>query len=147
MPAEKLSFGCFKYGLLCHCPLFLVTDRTFLVNNLAISLAQQNPPPSLFPNDAPTSAAGHLSDARQWGLRALALASSINPPERTEECDEACAVATINLGDFAMMEGDLAEARKKFEEGKSLSKAIEFPDGIGKADESLKELQKRSYAR
>ena len=117
------------------------------MNNLAISLAQQNPPPSLTPNDAPTSAAGHLSDARQWGLRALALSSSIKPPERTEECDEACAVATVNLGDFAMMEGDEVEARKRFEEGKSLSKAIGFLDGIGRADESLKELQKRKCAR
>ena len=147
MSAKELPFGCFKYDLPWHCPLFLVTDKSLPVNNLAISLAQQNPPPSLTPNDAPTSAAGHLSDARQWGLRALDLASSIKPPERTEECDEACAVATINLGDFAIMEGDLAEARNRFEEGKSLSKAIGFPDGIGRADESIKELQKRTYGR
>ena len=147
MPAKKLSFGCFKYDLPYRYSLSLITDKSLPVNNLAISLAQQNPPTSLTPHDAPTSAAGHLSDARQWGLRALALASSIKPPERTEECDEACAVATINLGDFAMMEGDVAEARKRFEEGKSLSKAIGFPDGIGRADDSLKELQKRRYAR
>ena len=147
MPAKKLPFGCSKYDLPFHYSLTLITDKGLPVNNLAISLAQQNPPTSLNPNDAPTSGAGHLSDARQWGLRALALASSIKPPERTEECDEACAVATINLGDFAMMEGDVAEARKRFEEGKSLSKAIGFPDGIGRADESLKELQKRRYAR
>ena len=147
MPAEKLSFGCFKYDPPYHYPLSLSTDRILPVNNLAISLAQQNPPPSLIPNEAPTSAAGHLSDARQWGLRALALASSIKPPERTEECDEACAVATINLGDFALMEGDLAEARKRFEQGKSLSKGIGFPDGVGRADESMKELQKRVYGR
>ena len=147
MSAKKLPFSCSKYDLACYCALFPLTDNPLSVNNLAISLAQQHPPPSLTPNDAPTSAAEHLSDARQWGLRALALASSIKPPERTEECDEACAVATINLGDFAMMEGDLAEARKRFEEGKSLSKAIGFPDGIGRADESIKELQKRTYAR
>ena len=110
------------------------------MSNLAISLAQQNPPPSLTPSQAPSSSASHLYDARQWGLKALALASSIQPPQRTEECDEGCAVATINLGDFAMMEGDVAEARRRFEEGKSISKGIGFLEGVARADESLKEL-------
>ena len=112
------------------------------MNNLAISLAQQNPPPSLTPNQAPSSAASHLSDARQWGLKALALASSIKPPQRTEECDEGCAVATINLGDFALMEGNVAEARRRLDEGRSISKGIGFLEGVERADESLKELGK-----
>ncbi len=113
------------------------------MNNLAISLAQQNPPSSLTPNQAPTSAASHLSDARQWALKSLSLAASIKPPERTEECDEGCVVATINLGDFALMEGNLQDARKRFEEGKGLSKGIGFLDGLRRADESLKELERR----
>jgi len=65
----------------------------------------------------------------------------MKPPERTEECDEGCAVATINLGDFALMAGDLWEAQKRFEEGKSISKGIGFKDGMRRADESLKELE------
>ena len=112
------------------------------MNNLAISLAQQNPPPSFKPNQAPSSPTSHLSDARQWGLKALALASSIKPPQRTEECDEGCAVATINLGNFALIEGDIAEARTRFEEGRSISKGIGFLEGIERADENLKNLGK-----
>ena len=110
------------------------------MNNLAISLAQQNPPPTLS-NQAPTSSASHLADARQWGLKALSLASSIKPPERTSECDEGCAVATVNLGDFALMDGDVREARKRFEEGRSISKGIGFAMGIVRAEQSLKEIK------
>lgn len=114
------------------------------MNNLAISLAQQNPPPSLTANQAPTSAASQLSDARQWAQQALALAASIKPPERTAECDEGCAVATINMGDFALMDGNLQEASNRFEEGKGISKAIGFDEGVQRADESLKEMKGRS---
>ena len=39
------------------------------------------------------------------------------------------------------MEGNLEEARRRFEEGKSLCKGIEFREGIERADESLKELE------
>lgn len=114
-----------------------------LMNNLAISLAQQKPPPALSPNQPPASPASHVSDARQWAQKALALASSINPPERTAECDEGCAVATINLGDLAMMEGDLDEAERRYKEGKEMSKAIGFEDGVRRADELLKNLKEK----
>ena len=113
-----------------------------LMNNLAISLAQQNPPQGFSPSQPPASKPSQITDARQWALKALALASSIQPPQRTGECDEGCAVATINLGDFASMNGDLVEARKRFEEGRGLSKGIGFVDGVIRADESLKELRK-----
>ncbi|KAK4694707.1 hypothetical protein P7C71_g2919, partial [Lecanoromycetidae sp. Uapishka_2] len=113
-----------------------------LMNNLAISLAQQNPPASFTPSQAPASLSSHVSDARKWALSALTLAASIKPPERTEECDEGCAVATLNLGDFALMDGDIAEARKRYEEGKGLSKGIGFMDGVTIADNNLKELGK-----
>ena len=39
------------------------------------------------------------------------------------------------------MEGNVREARKRFEEGKSISKGIGFLEGVGRADESLKELK------
>ena len=113
------------------------------MNNLAVSLALQNPPPSLSPNQPPVSPASYLSDGRQWAQRSLTLAASIKPPERTEECDEGCAVATINLGEFAMMEGNLAEAQTRYQEGKALSKGIGFQDGVVKADEFLKKLHKK----
>ena len=113
------------------------------MNNLAISLAQQNPPPSLSPNQPPVSSASHLSDARQWAEKSLALESSIKPPERTAECDEGCAVATINLGDFAMMEGNLDEAERRYEDGKKISMGMGFQEGVAKADELLKDLKKK----
>lgn len=109
-----------------------------LMNNLAVSLAQQAPSSSLTSSQSSTSAA--LSDARQWALKSLALAASVKPPERTEECDEGCAVATINLGDFALMDGNVEEARRRFEEGKGLSKGIGFLAGVTRAEDSLKGL-------
>ena len=113
------------------------------MNNLAISLAQQNPPPGLSPNQPPISSASQLADARQWALKALALDSTIKPPRRTKECDEACAVAMINLGDFARMEGRLDEASRIYEDGKKKSKGVGFEDGVARAEELLRELEKK----
>lgn len=70
------------------------------------------------------------------------MAAKINPPERTDECDQACAVATHNLGEFAEMDGNIAEARKKFEEAKSLSKGLGFREGVVNAEEALRRIQK-----
>ena len=71
------------------------------------------------------------------------LESSIKPPERTAECDEGCAVARINLGEFAMMEGDLDEAERNIENGRKSSKVIGFQDGVKRADELLNELKRK----
>ena len=111
------------------------------MNNLAISLAQQNSPLSFSPNEPPSSAAALLADAKAWAHKSLALASSIKPPERTAECDEGCAVATINLGEFAMMEGNLGEAERRYKEGREMSEAVGFQDGTERADELLKEFR------
>ena len=108
------------------------------VNNLAICLAQQVPPPT--PGEPATSRAALVSNARTWAQKALATAASIKPPERNEECDTGCAVATHNLAEFAEMDGDIAEARKRYGEAKSLSKAIGFTEGMQNADMSLKRL-------
>ena len=67
----------------------------------------------------------------------------MKPPERTAECDEGCAVATINLGEFAMMEGNLEEAQRRYEEGRELSKAVGFQDGIKRAEELLEEFREK----
>lgn len=64
------------------------------------------------------------------------------PPDRTEECDTGCAVATINLGDFAMMEGDVEEARRRYEEGRGISKGIGFQEGVQRADALLEDVRK-----
>ena len=52
-----------------------------------------------------------------------------------------CAVATHNLGEFAEMDGDIAEARRRYEEAKGLSKAIGFQEGVVNAGKGLKRLK------
>jgi hypothetical protein len=49
----------------------------------------------------------------------------------------ACAVATHNLGEFAEMDGNIAEARLKYEEAKSLSKVLGFQEGVDNAQAGL----------
>ncbi len=39
------------------------------------------------------------------------------------------------------MDGDVQEARRRFEEGRGLSKGIGFRAGVTRADESLKKLE------
>lgn len=70
----------------------------------------------------------------------MVVAAKVQPPDRTEECDMGCAVATHNLGEFAEMDGDIAEARRRYEEAKSLSKVIRFQDGVKNSEAALKRL-------
>jgi hypothetical protein len=83
-----------------------------------------------------------VANARAWAEKAIALAAKITPPGRTEECDVGCAVAIHNLGEFAEMNGNIAEARKKFEEAKGLAKAIGFQEGVINSEEALRRLAK-----
>lgn len=121
-----------------------------VVNNLAISLAQQpvqsplntqaapgNEKSSPSPNQVPTRAV-LLSSARSWALQALSTAKKVTGEGRTGECDEACAVAMCNLGDIAAMAGDAEEARRRFLESLELSQRIAFEPGIAQAKEGLK---------
>ncbi|KAK6864975.1 hypothetical protein PG995_001503 [Apiospora arundinis] len=117
-----------------------------LMNNLAISLAQQ-------PVDVPAesqvtaatwaaeqarpSRAAMLNSARQWALQAHATSKKVEGDDRTPECDEACAVALCNLGEIAAMTGDMEEAKKRFKESLALSKRIAFPEGVNQAQDGL----------
>ncbi len=109
------------------------------MNNLATSLAQQNPPYT--PGVPPTSREALVSNARAWANKAIALASGIKPPQRDSECDVGCAVATHNLGEFAEMDGDIAEARRRYGEAKGLAEAIGFRDGVRNAEEGLRRVE------
>lgn len=40
------------------------------------------------------------------------------------------------------MDGDIREARRRYEEAKSLSKAVGFMEGVSNSDEALKRLGK-----
>jgi hypothetical protein len=113
---------------------------THIVNNLSISLAQQSPPPT--PGQPPVSRDALVSNAKAWADKAVAIAANIAPPDRTEECDVGCAVATHNLGEFAEMVGDIEEARKRFGEAKSLAKAIGFQEGVINAEDGLRRIGK-----
>jgi hypothetical protein len=108
------------------------------VNNLSISLAQQIPPST--PGQAPISRPALVSNAREWAQKAIDVTKKVQPPERTGECDEACAVATHNLGEFAEMDGNIAEARRHYQEAKSLAQAAGFQGGVTNSDARLKRL-------
>ena len=52
-------------------------------------------------------------------------------------------MATYNLGEFAEMEGNIREARKRYDEAASLSKAIAYREGIEAAREAMKRIDKQ----
>ncbi|KAI1211792.1 uncharacterized protein F4807DRAFT_402894 [Annulohypoxylon truncatum] len=121
-----------------------------LMNNLAISLAQQPVETSAESSDvsqAKGSNAGArptrsalLASARSWALQAQKTAEKVQGEDRTIECDETCAVALCNLGDIASMTGDIKEARLRFKESLNLSRRISFEPGIIQAEEGLRRL-------
>ncbi|KAI9849844.1 MAG: hypothetical protein M1837_000058 [Sclerophora amabilis] len=110
----------------------------YLMNGLAVALAS-NTPSQEAGTHAPDRAV-MIDSARQWANKALELAGNIKPPDRTEKCDTGCATVVQNLGQMAESEGNLAEARRRFEEAKSLSKAISHKVGVDLATESLARL-------
>lgn len=69
------------------------------------------------------------------------MAQAIQPPERTEECDIACAVTTHNLAELASLAGDMVTAKRLFQEAKTISKAMNFEDGVKEATIALERLQ------
>jgi hypothetical protein len=122
------------------------------MNNISTCLVQQTPAsstdaitmssaPADFPvtNTAPRTLL--IEQARQWATRALAQAAAVVSPERNEECDMGCAVATHNLGEFFEMEGKIGEARQKYEEAAALAKKTRFSEGLTNARAGLKRLK------
>lgn len=109
-----------------------------LMNNVAIAMAQQVPPQQ--PGTPPPSRPELAEAGKVWARQALTLARNIEPPMRNEECDVGCAVATHNLGEFAEMVGDVAEARRRYDEALSLSRAIKFKDGVVNATVAIHRL-------
>ncbi|KAF2689870.1 hypothetical protein K458DRAFT_439031 [Lentithecium fluviatile CBS 122367] len=121
-----------------------------LMNNISTCLAQQTPPPATltpssrtsFPSIPPPPRELLVEQARQWAAKALARAATIASPERDEECDVGCAVATHNLGEFYEMEGKIKEARQKYNEAASLAKAVGFAEGQVNARAGLTRLKR-----
>ena len=102
--------------------------------------ANSSPSPSGPPPDLKAAKETLLSNATAWADRALSVAAEIAPPERNEECDTGCVVATHNLGEILEMQGRPGEAKRRYEEARSLSKAIGFDDGVKQAATGLKRL-------
>jgi hypothetical protein len=74
-------------------------------------------------NSPPTPGTPHLSPRpRQQrpflGGEVVSYRRQNQAPDRDTECDMGCAVATHNIGEFAEMDGDIAEARRKYEEAR-----------------------------
>ncbi|KAI1293959.1 TPR domain-containing protein [Xylaria venustula] len=130
-----------------------------LMNNLAISLAQQpvqsplssqpvsgSEKPSQLTSQVPTRAS-LLASARSWALQALITAQKVTGEDKTEECDEACAVAMCNLGDIAAMTGDVQEAKRRFRESLELSQKLSFEPGVVQAKDGLKRVSATSSSK
>ncbi|KAF2403750.1 hypothetical protein EJ06DRAFT_536124 [Trichodelitschia bisporula] len=115
-----------------------------LMNNLAAALSGL-PQPSQTQALTPGSPKepqniDFTSQATLWARKAITLASSIAPPERTEECDMACVAATCNLAEFAELQGRPDEALKLWREAESLAKAIGYEQGLNMCNEALTRL-------
>lgn len=109
------------------------------MNNLSISLAQQNP--AAEPGRPVASRDILIENARTWANKAIEIGSAVAPPDRTEECDVACAVATHNLAEFAEMIGDFKEARLKYADAESVAKVLGFDEGVKNARAGLKRIE------
>ncbi|CAL8584930.1 cross-pathway control WD-repeat protein cpc2 [Xanthoria parietina] len=110
-----------------------------LMNNLATSLLLQRTPST--PYDPPSDPTALLSNARQWAQKAIDTAGAIPVSDKTKECDEGCAVAMYNLGQFASLEGDVRGARRWFEEGMEKAKGVGFGEGVSRCQEGLRGLK------
>ncbi|CAN8105738.1 unnamed protein product [Discula destructiva] len=133
-----------------------------IMNNLAVSFAQHPPRPpyetleGIVPGEtSPATAPSPTSDltwtrkeflnsAQRWAKNALSHAKEPTGDKRTPECDSACAVALINLGDIAAMSGDHKQARTRYERAIKVSEDKDFADGVAQAQAGLKRLQLES---
>ncbi|KAF2726217.1 hypothetical protein K431DRAFT_290071 [Polychaeton citri CBS 116435] len=132
--------------------------QVILMNNLATSLAQQNPRAAVeaqaytlsssisnttqqTPTPQITTRESLIQNGITWAQKALDVAANIQPPERDDECDVGCAVALHNLGEFAEMQKDTMRARQKYKEAVSLSRAIGFEEGLEMSSARLRALK------
>lgn len=122
-----------------------------LMNNVATCLAQQQqqPPPPWAASDQssvsngssnrsmPSEHSGSTAQARQWALKALAVAAAIPPAARTHECATGCTAATHALGELAERDGDVQQARRLFREAGELARRAGFEEGVREAEAAL----------
>lgn len=81
-----------------------------------------------------------LESAQRWAKNALSHAKEPTGEKRTPECDQACAVALVNLGDIAALAGDPDQARRKYQQAIEISQEKDFTDGAAQAQAGLQRL-------
>lgn len=128
-----------------------------LMSNVASSLAQQSPraaraaqayaqskniQSSSTPTGPVASREQMVDNAKLWAEKALALGRQIQPPQRTQECDVGCVVATHNLGEIAELLGNTTAAVERYKEAVSLARAIGYQEGLEMSSRRLRELKK-----
>ncbi|KAJ3492431.1 hypothetical protein NLG97_g5399 [Lecanicillium saksenae] len=133
---------------LCELPC----HRAVVMNNLAASFAQipvsflsgalSEGLKDLESAEMPKTRPECLEAAENWAKNAYMHGNDVKGDERTQECDEACAVALCNWGDVAAMLGKTAVARKKYEQCIDMSNKLGFTDGARQAAEGLKKLNR-----
>ncbi len=124
------------------------------MNNLAVSFAQHpvQPPYATLvgsvvetagrtsPPTKEEARTAFLGTAQRWALNAHQHATDTAGAARTAECDEACAVSLCNLGDIALLLGNVGEAGRWFREARAMSETMAFPAGVQQADAGLSRL-------
>jgi len=114
-----------------------------LMNNLSISLAQQNIPAHEKGIGGTGSREAMVESGREWAKRALEVVEKIPNVERDEECDVACVVTKYNLGEFCEMLSDRQGAMERYQEAKDLAKKVGYKDGVEHAVNAIKRLSSR----
>lgn len=127
-----------------------------LMSNLASSLAQQSPRAARAAQayaqsrniqsstpSGPIATREQMTDnAKLWAEKALSLGRQIEPPQRNDECDVGCIVATHNLGEIAEMLGNNEAAIQRYQEAVSLAKGIGYQEGLEMSSARLRDLKK-----
>lgn len=132
---------------LCDSPC----HRAVIMNNLSAAFAQHpiyspgaveasETLKDIFDSAMPRTRNDCLEAAMNWARNSYTHARDVKGDDRTEECDEACAVALCNWGDVAAMQGKTELARKKYQQCIDMSKKMEFPQGVKQAQEGLTKL-------
>lgn len=81
-----------------------------------------------------------LESAQRWATNAYQHAKEPKGEQRTPECDEACVVALVSLGDMAAMAGNAKEARRRYEQGIRVAEKYAITDGVAQAQAGLRRL-------
>lgn len=127
------------------------------MNNLAVSFSQHPPRapyetlagvipgeenqfPSPTASDQPWTRKELLNSAQRWAKNALSHAKEPTGEKRTPECDQACAVALVNLGNIAAISGDYKQARRRYERAIKISEENSFVQGVEEARSGLQRL-------